>query len=860
MSAKTVFILSVCMLAGGSLWSQQENVWAFGDHAGLDFTQGAPVPVATSMEGFGEGNASVCDDQGQLLFYTDGYYVWNKEHALMQNGNALTPIPSSNSLTPTSSTSQGALIMPVPGSRHLYYIWSLTSLEQGSNAGRLYYSVVDMRLDNGLGAVVSNQKGILLDSVLQEKMTAVVGDRCNLWLLVCSQNSVFKAYEITDAGVAPIPVLSPVGTGAPDSNMVGCVAVSPDRLKLAATRSTVNGGGVDGLILCDFDPATGMVRNPIQLLPTSGGYGTCFSPDNTKLYVNAVNGSSKPLYQFDVSKSGEDAIRASRAYLGPLGFSHLKLGPDGKIYFNSDYTGGVMGAIHSPNLSGSSADFQGNAIIMPQGMRTRSGLPNVIAALKQDTVSSVRVDTIPCFTSRTHLEAVHQDGFDYIWNDSVLSPQREVAHSGVYWVNYFTSPCTKHTDTFYITFQSGDLPTLHTEDACRGMDNAVAWLQGTDSITDWVYAWRDVGGNIISYSDTLENVPPGVYSLQISNAYCDTTLRVTLGTVVHRVDFLSDSLACIEKVLQLINTSHPYYKSFYWDFGDGTTDQQPAPNHSYLKEGSYNILLAGQGEKCSDTARRMIIVDKPFSAHFDWDKNSVCAGASIVFSARTDSSVLKLSWDWGDGSYLTTGTENTLIQHAFDQEGKVAVQLAATLRACPETDYRDTIRVNKIPSINLVAEGSLCDGAPIVVYNKIIQPAGHHWLWSDGTNADRLVVTQAGEYSCLLTSPEGCINQQSIVIEKECYLDIPNAFSPNGDGVNDYFFPRQLLSKDIKTFHMQVFSRWGQLVFESHEISGRGWNGNFNGRMQAEGIYVYKIQLDFNSGSESYEGNVLLIR
>src|SRR5690606_23628606 len=171
-----LMIHSLCLCA-----QQEENIWVFGDYAGLDFNNGAPVPIQTAIEGFGEANASIADENGQLLFYTEGTIVWDRMGNVMPNGNDL--IGSSlSSYTITSSTCQGALIVPMPNNKGKYYVFSLTAIESGMD--HLYYSVVDMDLNGGLGDVVPGQQGILIDSSLSEKMTAVVGDRCNVWLLV----------------------------------------------------------------------------------------------------------------------------------------------------------------------------------------------------------------------------------------------------------------------------------------------------------------------------------------------------------------------------------------------------------------------------------------------------------------------------------------------------------------------------------------------------------------------------------------------------------------------------------------------------------------------------------------------------
>ena len=92
-------------------------------------------------------------------------------------------------------------------------------------------------------------------------------------------------------------------------------------------------------------------------------------------------------------------------------------------------------------------------------------------------------------------------------------------------------------------------------------------------------------------------------------------------------------------------------------------------------------------------------------------------------------------------------------------------------------------------------------------------------------------------------------------------MDIPNAFSPNGDGINDYFLPRPLLARGLVSFTMTIYNRWGQVIFESGNTEGRGWDGKLNGLEQPEGVYVYLIEATFKDGQmEKHQGNVTLLR
>ncbi len=186
--------------------AQEENIWAFGAYAGIDFNGGTARAIKTGIA-TREGSSSVCNANGQLLFYTDGFNVWDKNHNIMPRGKDLTQ----SIYSITASTTQGTIIIPMPGEQDQYYIFSLgemvNSVANSPFLGKLYYSIVDMTLNGGLGDVA--RKGILLDSLLTEQMTAVSGNNCDAWLIVVSRtNNNFKSYNISINGVESQPVIS----------------------------------------------------------------------------------------------------------------------------------------------------------------------------------------------------------------------------------------------------------------------------------------------------------------------------------------------------------------------------------------------------------------------------------------------------------------------------------------------------------------------------------------------------------------------------------------------------------------------------------------------------------------------------
>ncbi len=848
------------------LHAQYENVWAFGQKAGLDFNPGNPVFVHTSIDGFGEANASVCNEQGQLLFYTEGTIAWNRNGDKM--ADSLVPIRERivGTTTPTSSSCQGTVIVPMPGSDSRYYIFSLFSIEYGTDYGRLYYSIVDMSLNNGLGGVDPGQKAILLDSSLKEQMTAVSGDEYNVWLMLKTQKNVFKAYNISACGIDSLPQQSPgMSSRFGGGVTTGQIVFSPDGRKMAVSYLAGIFGSVGGgAELYDFDPLTGKVSNPQLLVNGEGQYGAAFSPDNSKLYIGGGDAGGL-IYQIDLTSS--DTI-SRRRLIGISSFSQLKLAPDGKIYFVYDRGQRWLGTIDFPDRPGNACGYTANAIQIPEGSNLLVGFPNVIAMAAKDTTTYTPITTdiqAPCWIDPSIGYFLHgsKEGWDHLWNDGSTTADLLINEPGKYWVSYYAKPCRFQVDTFIVTFPGGVLPSIAIEASCHNAANgrAKAYTYPGDTVI-YHYTWRNNRNDILSATADLQNVPAGKYSLAITTAQCDTLLYIDIPEVEGRVSFAADSLACIIDTIQFQNTSDPYYTNFVWSFGDSTFSVLPVPTHRYKQAGQYEVRLIGKGSQCSDTAYKSIVTDAQLPVFFLPGSDSICVGQHITFTSQhEDHTLMAQSWAWGDGSGMEL-TNEVLVKHAYDIAGIMPVTLSSHFRACPDASFTDTIYVEQLPLVDLGIDSFLClNYSPVILESKFFSP-DLHYLWNTGDTTSSIRIVQPGVYTLTAsTKLLGCSTTETVEVKKSCYTDIPNAFTPNGDGYNDYFFPRQLLSRETATFKMQVFDRWGQLLFETSGIEGRGWDGRYIGKEQPQGVYVYRVEVTLKGNRpERYEGNITLIR
>lgn len=147
----------------------------------------------------------------------------------------------------------------------------------------------------------------------------------------------------------------------------------------------------------------------------------------------------------------------------------------------------------------------------------------------------------------------------------------------------------------------------------------------------------------------------------------------------------------------------------------------------------------------------------------------------------------------------------------------------------------------------------------IDLYPKIADSSGILYQWSNGITDSQIKVTAPGFYGLKVTNQCGSSSDEIIISKGVCKIIVPDAFTPNNDNRNDVF--RALFGENVVSFKMQIFNRWGQLIFQSNDIR-KGWDGTFNGQAQNTGQYIWQISYKlFNQPNPSnLHGVVTLIR
>jgi gliding motility-associated-like protein len=732
---------------------KENNIWIFGQRNSIHFNNGGlqygGVPGTNyrlAAQDFYRGQA-VADANGKLLFYVlldDNYSGPNRNylevpHVFEADG---TPMANSNLLynVPVNGPVH---VIPRPEHASQYY------LAYAMNGG-LFYTKVDMSLNNGKGGIVAQERNVILSPWLTaagEKMVVVQG--CDgLWLIVRSRTAnEYFSYKISTAGLMLTisylnGYITPGGGATYVSGRIGMSGVlkaSPDGKTLVACTQ-------DGLELYDFSPCSGQVSNA-RMIDTCGWidadyagigglypktvrasyYGACFSPDGTKLYTTYMFG--RHVFQFDLKQKTAEKIRQSRTIvlsnqpriweemftctlIDTTGMGDMKLGPDGKIYIGNNsgqscipdttyVQSPTLHVIHNPNALGVACNSQWNIMVLPNRTSVDFSRDMIFAPPGRDTLTSIQY---PLLCEGDTLWA-ERPGDCYQWNTGATTAGIPVFTSGQYVVQWAGSDCALHIDTFAVYIPPmPDVPEI--VHGCPGEINLTVVQKPDDSCT---------------YNYELSEKETGFI----------TSARSNKG----------------------------------WAF-EG------------LYAGHYTLAVASVN------------------------------GCTKAFAVEVTEYPVPL---------VTVYPEDTSIYYG----------MAVQLHAIGAANY----------SWSPIADLEGRSGASTIARPK---------------STTLYQVVGKNDYGCADTA------YARVRIDNNLPDMLPNAFSPNGDGLNDVFRIEGATYQQLNFF--KVFNRFGHLVFYTTDIA-KGWEGTYQDQPCEVGTYYYQVELVYPDGKlKRVKGDVVLLR
>ena len=797
-----IYILIIFILCSKSLFAQGEaNIWYFGKNAGLSFNTNPPTPLLDLPQGpfSSEGSSTMSDSNGNLLFYTNGEKVWNKNHQIMANGA---------DLAGHQSSSQSSAIIPYPGTFNFtknrfdkYFVVTLDQyFNQGNNENKgVCFSEIDMTQDNGLGAVTLTKNIHLFGTITTEKVCVVPhSNGCDFWVICKVVDSAdFYSYRISNNGFNTTPVISTT-TFFVDATP-GQMKVSPNN-KLLSYVVSIN-SIYSGLYVFNFDNSTGLITGKFaDTTVNENQYGTAFSPDSKVLYKCA----SSKIYQYDVTTTTSDDFVASKTVFSSTtsGLQSMQLAPDGKIYIarptlSTSVTG--IGVINNPNILGEDFDYVPEQQSLG-GRFSMAGLPNQLNNLIP--YNAIVIQNESCNSLQLTLEN-NINIYSYSWGLAYVSnPQN------------FISSSVEASPTFYFPNPNEDyIITCSIVSECYSNTYELLF-----SPSDFDYTTPSFNLSTIIY---CQNQIPDILPLNSNEGIVGTWLPDTINTSVAGTFpyvFTPNPNECAYSITVDI-TINPTQSVIFPDtiICEGDTITFPDTNNiigTWLPENVSNttshIYTFTPNIACGIPTQWTVVVNE--IVRIDFDDTIICEGETIFFPDTTNF----------EGTWFPMVISNSeTATYTFTPNGNCVLQ----------TTWQVTV-VERLTNLNV----SILNNTTIIAN---VENNNNQLLYQldDGVFQYSNVFENVtnGCHTINVTDLVSCSSLSTTVF----IFDYPKFFTPNDDGYNDYwniFFENSVTN-------INIFDRFGKLLKQIQQ-NEMGWDGKYNGHKLPSTDYWFVLDYE----------------
>nr|WP_299384373.1 T9SS type B sorting domain-containing protein [Allomuricauda sp.] len=878
--------------------------WYFGNRAGISFNNDGSVTALTdSRISTFEGCTSISDGIGNLLLYTDGITVYDRTHSIMQNGTALYGDPSST---------QSAIVVQKPQDPNILYIFTVdTSTAEDDPDRGLNYSVVDLTLNGGNGAIT--QKNVNLLSDCSEKITAVIKDCSDesIWVVTLGHENpggeffnTYHAFEVSTAGVNTTAVKSTFNT-LDILDPRGYLKFSADGKKLASANMAF------GLYLYDFDTTTGVVTNQelVQVTaPNKVPYGLEFSPNQRFLYVHTSNnqsaieetGHSSSLLQYDLNAANvaasEIEIDRRVIYRGAL-----QLGQNGKIYrtIAENYIQGTnyLGVIENPNELGNAANYIHNAVFLGTGRATQ-GLPPFIqsyfdrvAIIKNDDGSESTSGTI-CEGEDFTFEADVVPNATYHWEkdgtplanpgNSLTVSNANTTDAGRYSLEIVPndpSQCPIIGEAFISVSPLPDAPDLELAQCdlvLNGMEDGISIFNLEEAILDsnLTYTFYEsladlASGNFITnpigYSNTVPFDQTIHYQVEDANGCLNFgELQLEVRSIVVTPGNESTFYACdvdpedsvLEGIFDMAFIRDQEYPgmdmNFYATVEDALLELNPITG-DYLSPSATIYARLETNNECQDIDLIDLVVNPTPALQFEEEVLWCTDGPPVPVTAPGGFDTYRWYKREG-GSFQTVGSQQEIMVSSI---GDYMLEVGYEYNT-PEGLFEclNAATFEVLPSNRAVIQDvdikDLSDNNTVEI---LVSGDGDYEYSIDGTNYQDTAIFDnvlPGFLTVSVRDKNGC----GITKEKISVIGYPKFFTPNGDNINDTW-QLEGINEDFQANSMiSIYDRYGKLMaLISPKTSG--WNGTSNNSEVPASDYWFKVNLE---DGRIYKGHFTLKR
>ncbi|PWJ56597.1 gliding motility-associated-like protein [Dyadobacter jejuensis] len=675
--------------------SNQEGAkWYFGANAGLDFNNNPPTPLTDGNLNTTEGTSSISNSKGELLFYTDGITIYNKDGDKMNCYDLTTCVD----LKGSPNSTQSVLIVPQPTCKGCEYLYNVITTSDINGEQLLTLSVVDMRRNDGKGAII--EQNTTLQKPTTENIASVRNDRDSTYWVISHDygDNTFRIFHATNAGFIQE---STVQLGMPRDTTTeaeGYMKFSaPDSLTGERTLAVVVPGPPQNFVeLYSFNDSTGTLSltKTLDLGPAPPtAYGVEFSPSGEKMYVSfqGKDGESSYLLQYDLTLPDSLIIETAIALDSSATetFGALQIGPDGRIYMaieGSEYLA-VIGEPEGNSITGVEYEREGVSL---GGKVSELGLPNMVQDFTQESSGPGFEAEGFCTNEPTSFQAspicdpiedTYSWSFDYP-TGGFTPPSSEQQTTFTY-----TTPGTyqvalramnKCTDTLIIQeITIYETPTGldlgPDKDTCGAYVPLSANVQAQGYV--WIHAGRVVGREKDYRALNTGQYIALAYNGPQADCYASDTIQITLRRPP-AIDIGPDTTLCRDSSIVLSVPSTRWIE-FNWSNGESTKDI------TVSQPGEYFVVVKDRND-CynSDT---LVVGERPSPILNLIPEYSLCIpdGQSVIVDANGIGSLKYLWYPTGDTTQtFTTNTAGVYTVSATNPEGCVTSQSTTVIDRC----------------------------------------------------------------------------------------------------------------------------------------------------------------------------------
>ncbi len=415
---------------------------------------------------------------------------------------------------------------------------------------------------------------------------------------------------------------------------------------------------------------------------------------------------------------------------------------------------------------------------------------------------------------------VTSPGASYLWQDGSTNPTYTATAAGTYSVT-ISNACESVELSAEVLETAPPIPDFdlgNDTTLCPGES-----LLLEIDVPNVSIIWQDGSTN-----PTFQVNQPGQFSVSVSNACDEVQEQVNVDFADPIIAELADATLCLGENVDFDVTNAG--ASYLWQ--DGSTNA----TFTATTAGTFSVTISNACESVELSAEVQETA-APIPAINLGDDTSLCPGESLLLELN----IPDVSIVWQDG----TQAENYLVTSPGNYWATVSNECES---------LSDSIEVNFWESISasLVQDTFLCPGENLLL--DVADENASSYLWQDNSSSPIYTVNKPGIYSVIVENQCEAI-ELSVDIEncEICNVYVPNALSPNNDGINDSFQP--YLNCHAENFDLKVFNRWGALIFETNMIDN-GWDGTVKGQIVDNGVYVYLLRLSVLENGKARDVNL----